>query len=474
MANGCAQRLQLYPAQAAGVERYCQSPGGRMLLAYGTGCGKTPTAIRAIVERDEMLAYLARELRPALRILVVCPAMVRRHWCREFQRWAGLEALPIEMGRHRTSGTKEAKRLRDAAYAARIQVVSYDLVGEVDADSWDYIVLDEVHHLSHPTSKQSKMIHSLLAANQRAGCLGLSATLIPTDVRQIWHPLMLLFGARKWGKPNRRGGLSWEFADEYCGIERNDYGCAPGKGREEALPKLREEVEKVAHRLTRRDILPDLPPLNVRMLDIPGQRTDLVQAAADWGAQLGSDVRKIVILTYHRSLAKAIVQPFGSGDQDAEIVRDIDGSMPTAQRDAILRECEESASCVLVATSESLREGIRMMWAEHVLLLEWRQSPAQVLQILGRFQSVGDPRKPQLDILTDESMATEAAKLLDRIAVVNKVIAAGDAEHKVAELFQPRELTEDRLTTLTLELFADVEKTEQRDAFAEEFADADD
>ncbi len=447
------------------MRKFLDAPTSRMLLIYGTGCGKTPTAIRCAFShfRREMSLRVTQPIVP--RILVVCPALVRRHWCREFMKWEQVEALPIEMGRRSKSGSKAAKELRKRAYQARIQVVSYDLLREIEPKGWDYLIIDEIHHLRDPMSKQSRAVATLLKLNPAIPTLGLSATLIPTVIKQVWNPLRLLFGQQTWGHPSRTGGISWKFAEEYCGIEQTDYGCSIGNGIPEKLDELKKKISRVSHRLTRTDIAADLPALNVRMLDVPGMRSDLADTAVQWVDQLGSDVRKVVLITYHRSLATSLVQTL-SEDPKCTVLH-IDGALSTTERDEILQRCETLERVVLVTTSEAIKEGVRLMWAEQVLLVEWRQAPAQVIQLLGRFQSVGDPRKPQIDILFDESLISEATTLVNRISQINTVLGSGETERMISETFTPKELTPNQITSMTLDLFADVERSLATDLFSE-------
>lgn len=456
--------LKLYPAQQEGVTRFLGSRG-RFVFTYGTGCGKTPTAIAS------MCAFLGRRMTlPALvraRILVVCPAIVRRHWVHEFKRWASLDAYPIEMGRTRKSGTKKAIALRDLAYEANIQVVSYDLLPNVSARGWDFVVLDEVHHLSDPQSKQSRFVAALLRANEGVPCIALSATLIPTQVKQLWHPMYLLFG-NTWGSPSRTGGISWDFLSKYCELTKNEYGTAVGPGKAAKMPELRAKLLKVCHRVTREDIANDLPPLDVKLLDVPGTKLGTshltiagpapmvrseVNVALDWFESLPEDITHAVVLVYHRALAQQIRRVLERKAKGVHI-ESIDGSMPTVARLECLDRIEMAPRGLLVATSEAIREGVRLMWAQKVLYAEWRQSPAAVVQVLGRFQSVGDTRRPQVEVLTDESLYGQACKLMERVRDINKLVKAGAAESAVEAVFAPQELTEERMTQLTLSMLA--------------------
>jgi len=361
------------------------------------------------------------------------------------------------MGRTRKSGTKKALAARDTAYAANIQVVSYDLLPQVDAQGWDFIVFDEIHHLGDPQSKQSVYARGVLAANPGVPAIGLSATLIPTQIKQLWHPMHLLFG-NTWGMPSRTGGISWDFLGRFCELKKNGYGTEVGPAIKARIPELKNKLLKVCHRVTREDIADDLPPIDVKVLDVPGAglgaqlrvvkapRPEVAQAV-EWYKSLPEDITHAVILVYHRALAQEIRSALGHGDI-------IDGSMPTAMRVQYLDRIDMAERGLLIATSESIREGVRLMWAQKVLFAEWRQSPAQVVQVLGRFQSVGDARRPQVDVLTDESLYGQARKLMERVQDINTLIKAGSAEAVVERVFEPRDLTEERMEQLTLSMLA--------------------
>lgn len=440
------------------MRRFCATKDGRLVLAYGTGVGKTPTSITAL------MSHLALHCANHPRILVVCPAIVRRHWVAEFRRWAEMPAAAIEMGRHRRSGTKAALAARDAAYQAQVQVVSYDLAPQVDAQGWDGVILDEIHHLSDYRSKQSEAIRGLLAANQGVPCIGLSATLIPTKLHQLWHPLDLLWPG-KFGRAPRTGSIPWDFVGKYQHVLDDGYGCYPGPARQERLDELKARLDKVAHRLTREDISANLPPVDAKVLELPGQALGRglravgrpapeVEAAVQWHAAQPPDITHSVILVYHRQLAHDIAHALLPHLKDGTALSLIDGQRSTGDRVDSLAIAERAPRALVIATTESIREGIRLMWAQRVLYAEWRQSPKQVVQTLGRFTNVSDPRRPQIDVLTDESLRERARTLLERIDDINAVITPGSTEQRVAQVFKIDDLTDDQLATATRAMFA--------------------
>jgi hypothetical protein len=420
----------LYPAQKTLVSRLLARPSPlAATVVGGTGCGKTGISIQTSVELK------------ARRILVVCPAIVRYHWAAEFAKWADrVDVGIIEMGRSRKSGTKKALLARDWAYMQNVVVVSYDLVKEFSNTHWDLVIIDECHNLGDPLSKQSKLAGLLRKDNPSAHWLCLSATPIPTNAKQVWYPQYLLHGASVWGKPAPNGGVSWKFATCFLDITRNEYGTAIGGLREDRRDDLRKLMAARAEFISRTDIASDLPPLDVSPL-----YTSKVDAEfyTNWLESLPEDITHACVLTYHIAEAQMV----------KSLVRDrpvfyIDGTVPTGERHRILEAAAASERCVLVGTQEALSEGIRLMWVQKCLITEFRRSPGQVTQLLGRFQSVGSPLRPMVEIAFDDNSDGLAELLLERTKDINDILRAGAVPEIVAQVFQPRALDECRLTTL--------------------------
>ncbi len=422
--------MKLYAAQQRAVDLLLTLPRPiRHVVGAHTGCGKTAMSIATV------------QALGCRRILVICPAIVRRHWTQEFLRWAERQDVGfVEMGRDRKSGTKKALLARDWSYSQNVQVISYDLVKQIDPFGWDAIIIDEFHALGDPLSMQSKALRSLVHANPAAHVLGLTATLIPTNAKQVWHPMWLLQGSAVWGKPAQTGGISWQFVGRYLETTKNEYGTAIGGLRPEASDALREMVSKAAVFVTRQDISGNLPPLCVKPLHIPKLDRDFYK---DWLAGLAEDVTHAIILPYNIEEAKMV----------AGLVRDrpvfyVDGSIPVGTRAGILSAAEASDRCILVATQESVSEGIRFMWAQEALITQPQASPGRITQLFGRFQSVGSTARPQVTVVIEEAHEAKGELLMERVADINKILAKSSVPGVVEEVFAPRELTEERITDL--------------------------
>lgn len=433
--------MQLFSPQQAGVDQYVALKGeytpARGIFAWGTGTGKTPAAI------------VAMQRVKASTVLIVCPAVVRYHWRNQIERWAPHAAIQlgvIEYGRERQL-TAEQTLARTTAYASLIQIVSYDLAKEVEFEPWDMIILDEAHHLGNPLSKQSQAVRTICEANPQAHILALSATLIPTEVKQLWHILHLLHRNR-WGRPSRTGDISWEFAQMYCEMKRSAYGTAIEGANQNMLPHLRKRLAPFTHELSRSDIAENLPPLDVRRFDLICGRP--LAQVSNWVKDLPPDVKKIVIFTHHVKLAEQIANELWATRDFAGDLRRFhycDGGVSMARRQQILEAMQEpGTSAILVATSQSLLEGVRLAWADRVLIAEWQQSPGRVLQLLGRFQAIDVHHKPQIDILTTPDLEVQANRLLQRVADINQVLKGGPPTDTLERVFQMESQTEEQIT----------------------------
>jgi superfamily II DNA or RNA helicase len=424
------QSLTLRPYQAEMLRKLEQRPDKRLLLLWATSAGKTLGALAA-----------ARQL-SAKRILVVCPAIARGTWLAEFAKWAP-EYVPfsVRIGRERSSGvSKKQAAYRDAAYAADVQIVSYGLLKQLDPQPYDLIVLDEFHALRDPLSQQSKAVRKVFRANEHTPALALSATGIPTDPKQLWNPLDL-FWPGQWGYPQPTGGVSWRFQAQYCAKVENEYGAAyKGAKSPEALETLARRLDPFVHRVSDTEVAAFLPPLHAERLQLD-QRCEVGTVSRDWLESLPESAIPIVVCFLRETAATLATLLDG---------RLITGAVHPEQRLAILAEAAANRQLV-VATSESIRESISLSAFTHALIFEWRTSPAQAIQLLGRFarQDTVDLTRPTyVQYVVQPGDDARADLLQERVDAVNVVLQKDSKAERLVELFKPQELTEDRIETL--------------------------
>ena len=220
----------LYEFQERTVKRIIKA-GGTHLVAFEMGLGKTPTAIEALRRQGER------------NILIVCPAVVRPHWEKEFDLWwpDHPEVQVLSKGKDFETITLGGIKITSYALAKHLEGLS---------DNFDSVVLDEVHMLKNSFSKRSKTFKTFLTSKHKR--LLLSATPITNEPKDLWNPLNL-------GWPCRFGTY-WQFCFRYALIEKNEYGMkAYGLDRENEK-ELRRRLAEVCTRVTKAEVAHLLPP----------------------------------------------------------------------------------------------------------------------------------------------------------------------------------------------------------------------
>lgn len=414
--------FRLYPAQQAIVDQWEQFKP-RAILAAPTGAGKTL-----------MSCAIAQNYN---RILVVCPAMVRNVWSDIFGKF-GRVAHPIRWGRDRKGLTKAQVAERIEAYHANIQVISYALLEEVDPFEWDLIILDEVHHLASPHAAVSKHIAHLFLGNPACHVLGLSATLIPTNVTQIWNPLRLISPPAEWPKGDPTTyGPPWAWLRKYVGLEVNDYGTVPGEPNPKQRTALAQSLVDHVMYVSLKDIMPDMPPLRLQMLECDQGKPAFDSMVKEWVQDPPGDITHQIIMCATRAQASMLAHKYHGIY--------IDGSVDPQKRHELLKQGEMSPHALIVATYESLMVGIRILWPQRVLLIDFNASPGEMTQLLGRFRAVGTTKRPLVQVLLQPENERVAERLQDRLRVVTSVLGSGATEQQLDELLALPEITTDVL-----------------------------
>ena len=191
------------------------------LLADEMGVGKTVQAIRAC---DKVRAK---------EILVVCPAVARTNWCREFKKWT----------------------TRSDAF--HVRAVSYEFVtaNSSGIPETDVLIIDEVHYAKSLEAKRSQAIFGASGLVHRSNRVwALSGTPAPNHAAEMWI-LLYAFGATT---------LSYgQFVQRFCVTVSTGFGNGYKivGTKKEAIPELRELLKRIMLRRLKKDVLKDLPPL---------------------------------------------------------------------------------------------------------------------------------------------------------------------------------------------------------------------
>lgn len=416
--------MKLFPYQAQGAAFLASRRFA--FLADGMGLGKTVQAIAAC-------SKIA-----AARVVVVCPAVARVNWQREFDVWA-------------------------AQLSVNVRIVSYDklAVSKIDQDQIcefkpDVLILDEAHYLKTRTTKRTKTIYGsppgtagILKSAARVWLL--SGTPCPNNAGEIWPHLRSLWPEliTRAEKP-----LSYaEFLVRYCHIQDTPFGpkILGNKNKDE----LREILSQIMLRRRAEDVLKDLPPMVWQSMtveadavvnDLAALESDIAvaalrealyadgviegasialaslrrvtgQAKAPLAARMIADeidagaYDKIVVFAQHLDVIKLLVDNLSEYG-----VVSITGSTPPAQRQNAIDEFQANPRVrVFVGQLQACSTAITLHASNQVLFVEQSWTPAENAQAAKRCHRIGQNRPVFVRMLGLAKSVDEAvAKVLAR------------------------------------------------------------
>lgn len=424
-----AKPPQLREYQQHGVELFEKlAHPPRHFFTWDMGAGKTIGAFSVVQ------AYKHKK------VLIVCPAIVRGTWLREINKhWPHVDAASITLGMTtKVSKVKDAERA--ISYAADVQIVSYDLLPHIEAEGWDFIIIDEFHALRSPSSKQSKMVRSLFAVNPEAWALGLSGTPIPNEAKQIWNPVNTFF-PDMWGTMRKGFQIPWPFQATFCNKEENEYGVDFFGLREENRERLESEFRRVSYRVTQAEFAKHLPPLFVEPIHL--DTTKLPGAVAvDWFEQVRNECPHIGIYTHLRQTARELFKVISYRVPNVFL---IDGSMSADERDRKLAEAKALPTSVIIGTTHALKEGISLSFQKAALVVEWVTAVSEVTQFIGRFarQDSTSMAPTRVQFVVQPNDTSRAETLSRRIADIQKLIAPSRADNLASDTFAPNDMSEE-------------------------------
>lgn len=267
-----------------------------VLLGHEPGLGKT------------LITLLIAAGLGARRILIVCPAVARLVWEKEIHHWMpGWDdrLVVIRPGERPDSLSRKLKG-KDA-----ICVFSYDLFGSLKGFTehaidetifghaqFDLAVFDEAHYLKSLGATRTRTIYGSSGVAARAASIVLlSGTPAPNGAQELYTHLVALWPdliqiQSRHG--TRRPMTEAEWTERVCVIRHSKFGPRFIGNKNAAM--VRKALDQVMIRRTKRDVLPELPPVIAR--DIP---LDLSVERA-W-VKLTSETRRL-----HNKLANAFVQ----------------------------------------------------------------------------------------------------------------------------------------------------------------------
>ena len=387
----------LYPYQYEGATWLAKNT--RALLADGMGLGKTPQAIIG-----------AKMVRAELTV-VLCPAIARTMWSREWERWGGPGELVV------------------FSYDTAVRNPTCQIL--MTTRKPDLLICDEAHYLKSRTSKRTRLVYGDRCENtgiaSHAGRVWLlTGTPAPNDVGELWPHLRALWPQLLTGD---RGYM--DYITEYCRYMVTTYGIRVLGNKREKVAKLRAVLHDMMRRRRVEDVLPDLPPIiwqhhtvdvarispELRALEAEPETLAALAVLGDadadpaeldavalstlrrlTGAAKAPAVahqvldelrenayRKVVLFAVHRDVLATVretLAEFGPAY--------IDGTTPQNQRaEAIDRFQTDPACRVFVGQLQACATAVTLHAASQVVFCEMSWAPADNLQAAKRAHRIG-------------------------------------------------------------------------------------
>ena len=185
--------VDLNPHQIEAALFALQSPLSKgVILADEVGLGKT-------IEAGIVLCQLWAERKR--RLLVICPASIRKQWALELEEKFSLPVLVLDARAHR-----EARRAGNDPFASKAIVIlsqhyAYRLRDDLRAVAWDLVVIDEAHKLRNAYRPSNKVGQGIRWATEDRRKLLLTATPLQNSLLEVYG-LSTLIDERLFGDVN--------------------------------------------------------------------------------------------------------------------------------------------------------------------------------------------------------------------------------------------------------------------------------
>ena len=435
----------LFPYQSEGADWI--APRKRSGLFDEPGLGKTSQCIRAA------------DLRGAMRIIVICPAIAREHWRGEFRKFSKIGRRVLKAANIHDYRAWERGRWDVLLCSYEMAVKWAPLIIE-HGEPLDMIVLDEAHYLKNSEAKRTKALlgpgaDGLDGLTAWAKCaVWVTGTPIPNDPGDCWTFLRFC-GVM----PLALGAFQRRYFTARPGSYATRYAL-----RSETAPELRDLLENNSIRRRLADVGIQLPPIFLTSTLVEGDTTDIrdmlanhpgldsriaaaieSMAGDEWslaGAIDRVDSEHVAVLRrligeakalpygqmllgeLHGGLDKMVV--FGLHKRAAHILQTylldhniqaviINGDTSEAHRQAYMRAFQEDPTVrVLIGNIRAAGVALTLTASCHIDMLESDWSPAANWQALKRVHRITQTRAVRARFIT-------LAESFDEI--VNRIVA---------------------------------------------------
>ena len=421
---------------------------GRAVLADDMGLGKTIQGIG--------VAELLSRHTAVSKVLIICPASLKSQWRSEIRRFSD-RSVRLVLGSHKE---------RPAQYAGDqfFTVCNYEQVLRdilaIERVTWDLIILDEGQRIKNWEAKTSRIVKAL----KSPFALVLSGTPLENRLDELFSVVEFI--------DDRRLGPAFRFFNRHRVVDQK--GKLLGYKH---LDQLRETLQPVLLRRTRRQVLEELPPRTTEVIRIaptdeqldmqkghrnivqtiinkkylsemdllrlqkallmcrmcadstflvdkqaPGYSSKLTELGDLLGRLKAEEDRKIVLFSEWTTMLN-LIEPMLEAYQ-MNYVR-LDGSVPQKKRQELIQRFQDDSACTLFITTNAGATGLNLQAANTVINVDLPWNPAVLEQRISRVHRMGQRQPVQVfllittDTLEENLLATLSAKHHLSLAVLD-------------------------------------------------------
>lgn len=245
----------LFPYQIEGVEHFINASKTNNKNAANfddCGLGKSAQAIRAAD---------ALNLR---RVLVVCPAVARINWGREFEKFGLLPRKVFVITKTSDVIPKDA----DVVVVGMDMLANKDIHRKLLEYHFDVLVVDEAHNFKSRVALRTKALYGerlngqggLISTSDRTWIL--TGTPMPNHSGEMFTHLRALFPERL--ERHNDGRFTYaQFIQHFCQVKFLHFGARTVEkiSGNKNVPELKERLKGLYIRRLKQNVLKDLPPL---------------------------------------------------------------------------------------------------------------------------------------------------------------------------------------------------------------------
>ncbi|MGD9288452.1 MAG: DEAD/DEAH box helicase [Desulfobacterales bacterium] len=437
---------ELLPYQLDGIA--FAAGAGRAVLADDMGLGKT---IQGIGVAELLCRHVAIS-----KVLVICPASLKSQWRIEIERFSQ-RSCQLVLG---SAKDRPAQYGGDSFFTVcNYEQVLRDYLS-IERVDWDLIILDEAQRIKNWEAKTSRVIKAL----KSPFALVLTGTPLENRLDELFSVVEFI--------DDRRLGPAFRFFNRYKVVDEK--GKLLGYKN---LDELRQKLEPLLLRRTRKGVVKQLPPRTTRVLRIPpteeqldlqkghrqiiqtiinkkyltemdllrlqkallmcrmcanstflvdkqgpGYSSKLDELDQLLGQLKDEEDRKIVLFSEWTTMLN-LIEPLLE-KQNLNYVR-LDGSVPQKKRQGLMHQFQKDPDCKLFITTNAGATGLNLQAANTVINVDLPWNPAVLEQRISRAHRMGQKRPVQVfllvtkDTLEENLLATLSAKHELSLAVLD-------------------------------------------------------